>query len=161
MARVRQWEHPHHRAAGICLLCISCAFPVLEPARLSVEEVVHSIRSLLQLPIMSLFHIRRRMRSLFYPEWRGGPWLVTERDHASNIVLAILVMKETYPALRLGEQRRLARVMVRRLKELVPSDFLLRADSTSDSEADFMTPICPAAVTLIRFLPGWHPPDEL
>ena len=68
MALVRRWDHPHHRAAGVCLLRISCAFPVLEPAQLAPPEVADSARRLLQLPVRTLFSIRRRSFSLFCPE---------------------------------------------------------------------------------------------
>ena len=100
MALTRQWEHPHLQAAGACLLRISCAFPVFEPAPLPPGEVAQTVRLLLQLPVMTIFHLRRRISSLFYGEWRRVPWVVEEMDHASNLLDAALVLKDTYPAAR-------------------------------------------------------------
>ena len=90
---------------------------------------------------------------------RRVPWVAEEKDHASNIVLAVLALKEAYPHLRLGEPCRLARATLQRLRTFVPTDFLDDAAPSSDDDAGPIRAITVGAVTWQRFLPNWEPPE--
>ena len=161
MAVARTWQHPHHRVAGVCLLRISCAFPVFEPAHLGATEVASTVRQLLLCRAWQLYHIRTHIFELFYAEWKRVPWVSEEMDHACNLLVAILALKEAYPSIRLQDARHLIRSDLRRLKTRAPTDFWGPPLDSSDSDGPppLRTITC-GAVTWQRFLPHHHVQED-
>ena len=163
MAIARTWQHPHHRVAGVCLLRISCAFPVFEPAPVGCADAATAVQQILCCPAGQLFEIRTRIFELFYAEWARVPWVSEEMDHATNLLLAALALKNAYPSLRMNESSRFVWSLLYRLQVRIPSDFL-EPPLTSDSDVPFAglpeRTITSGAVTWQRFLPHYHVQED-